>query len=61
MGLANIGVSKEWKTTRNGDDTYFRVYKKGNAVYGKENLGDSDINVITVYSIVFIISQDKLT
>jgi len=68
MGFANICVSKESETTRNADEknvgtshTYFHEYYNGKAVYGKDNLGDLDVNVIKVHSIVFIISHDKLT
>jgi hypothetical protein len=50
----NIGVSKESEKTRNADenhdgtsDTYFHVYNKGTAIYGKYNLEDIDVNVIT--------------
>jgi len=66
MGFANICVSKESETTRNANEKhvcmlhiYFHVYNKGKAVYRKENLGDLDINVIEVYTTVFIISHDK--
>ena len=68
MGFSNISVCKESETTTNGDqkhvgksDTYFHVYNKGKAVYGKDNLGDLDVNAIKVYTIVFVISHDKLT
>jgi hypothetical protein len=68
MRFANKYISRESKTTGNGDekhvgisDTYFHVYNKGKAVCGRENFGDLDVNVIKVYTIVFIISHDKLT
>ena len=67
MGFANISGSKESEKTRKGEekhvgisDTYFHVYNKGKAVYGKDNLGDLDVKAIKVYSIVFVISHDKL-
>ena len=68
MGFANLCVSEELETTRNGDkkhvgisDVYFLVYNNIKAFYWKENFGDIDTNVIKVYSIVFVISHVKLT
>ena len=68
MGFANISVCKGSEKTRNGDqkhvgksDTYFHVYNKEKAFYGKDILGDLDVIAIKVYSIVFVISHYKLT
>jgi hypothetical protein len=68
MGFAYICEYKESEMTRNGNDkhvgvsdTYFHVHNTGKAVYGKENLGDLNVHVIKVNSIVFKISHDKLT
>jgi hypothetical protein len=61
MEFSNIRVSKEFETTRNGEekhggiaDAYFHVYSKGKAIYGKGYFGDMDVDVIKVYSILFI-------
>ena len=68
LGFTNICLDTESETTRNGDEkhvgilhTYFHEYYNGKAVYWKDNLGDVDVNVIKVYTIVFIGSHDTLT
>jgi len=67
-GYANISVYTESERTRNADEkhvgtshTHFHEYYNGKAVCGKDKLGDIDVNVIEVYSTVFIISHYKLT
>lgn len=66
--MADICLSTEPETTRNADEkhagtshTHFHEYYNGKAVCGKDKLGDLDVNVIKVYSIVFIISHEILT
>jgi hypothetical protein len=64
----SICLSKESKTTRDGDEKDFGIshiycheYSSAKALYGKDNLGGLYVHDIEVYSIVFIILHHKLT